>query len=419
VEVLIVRVLVAGAVLAGCIEPGAFDCTEDEQCDPDGVCEPVGACSFPDAICPSGRRFSEYADPSIADECTDELGEAWWDDGFARRRRIDVEPLASAEPLEDVPILVVLDATRIDYASAGPDGSSVRFVGEAGAPLAFEIERWDAMGASFVWVGVPRLDGDGDVLWMYWDHDDPPPAPDGSPWAGYAGVWHLGDGARDSGPSGNDGTASGAIAVEGRIGDGHRLASPTDYVDVGADESLADVFAQGGTVSAWVLAEDWGPSGYGRIADKSADESSTDGWSLLLANDGESIETFRFAKGFSTGHAGWSAPQESLRLGAWQHIVVSYDASAPTNNPQLYVDGQPQSLVITNPAGGEAQSDAGRPLRLGNTSEMDPVEDSRAFTGILDEVRLERTVRSPTWVTVQVASTTDALLQFGPEERRP
>jgi hypothetical protein len=53
-------------ILAGCVRPGAFPCTDDTQCGPGGVCEPVGFCSFADATC--GRRFGE-ASGSFSNQC--------------------------------------------------------------------------------------------------------------------------------------------------------------------------------------------------------------------------------------------------------------------------------------------------------------------------------------------------------------
>jgi hypothetical protein len=55
--------LLAIAGVGGCtpFSGGAFTCEDNANCDqsPGGVCEPNGFCSFPDLMCPSGRRYGE------------------------------------------------------------------------------------------------------------------------------------------------------------------------------------------------------------------------------------------------------------------------------------------------------------------------------------------------------------------------
>jgi hypothetical protein len=59
-----------------CVRIGAYACDgDDDACAgaPGGRCEPTGYCSYPDAECPSGARYSEFAGP-YADECTPDDG---------------------------------------------------------------------------------------------------------------------------------------------------------------------------------------------------------------------------------------------------------------------------------------------------------------------------------------------------------
>ena len=62
------------AVVPACNAPGAYACSSDGACrsgDEVGWCELEGFCSFPDAACPSGRRFGELAAAPYAGECVD------------------------------------------------------------------------------------------------------------------------------------------------------------------------------------------------------------------------------------------------------------------------------------------------------------------------------------------------------------
>jgi hypothetical protein len=73
------RTLLALATLcaAGCLpDPGTvFTCFSDRQCVSGthgaGFCEATEACSFPDAGCPSGRRYGDQADAVLARRCVD------------------------------------------------------------------------------------------------------------------------------------------------------------------------------------------------------------------------------------------------------------------------------------------------------------------------------------------------------------
>lgn len=64
-------VLAAFAVVA-CGDAAIFTCTDDGSCGASGRCEMNGSCSFPDATCPSGRRYGEHAPLDIAGHCVDD-----------------------------------------------------------------------------------------------------------------------------------------------------------------------------------------------------------------------------------------------------------------------------------------------------------------------------------------------------------
>lgn len=72
----VVRVLGRGAwLVAGCLLTACpsdpFVCSDDTQCSgaPGGRCEPNGACSFPDAACPTGRRYGDEGTSQLAGQC--------------------------------------------------------------------------------------------------------------------------------------------------------------------------------------------------------------------------------------------------------------------------------------------------------------------------------------------------------------
>lgn len=122
----------------------------------------------------------------------------WWDASWGERKFFRFRNADQSETLTDVPILVLLDSTRIDYAKTQNAGEDLRFIDADGSTvLDHEIEKWDETGVSAVWVRVPQVDGasTSDGLWMYYDN---PGASDGQDAAGvwsdgFVGVWHLGE----------------------------------------------------------------------------------------------------------------------------------------------------------------------------------------------------------------------------------
>lgn len=439
------------AVAAACQGGGYFVCNDDGDCaaqGAEGVCEPIGACSFPDAECPSGQRYGEASQPSLAGECVtaDEgtttavddpstssgppVGTSsegtpaddtsapcpadWWDCAWAHRQALSLrEPLGQTlgEPLTDVPVLVLLTAGRVDHERMQADGEDVRFVSASGAVLPYEIERWDPAGVSALWIGVDALGAEADHVWLYYGN---PVAENAEDPAGvwpepFAGVWHLDGDPLDSSTHGNDATVSGSSeVVPAHVADGRHLIATSARLDVGTNESLADLFVGGSTLSAWLRARSFGANGYGRIADKE-DGDAEQGWLVYTTDAGRLVFRRWFGPGASVA---WETPDDTLERHRWMHVAITFDAQGPTI-PRMFVDGVEVELASAPdvPVVDAQPSDLDVPLTLGNR----PTNDRR-FDGILDEIRLERTVRSREWLTVQHDSMSDALLDYGPIE---
>jgi biopolymer transport protein ExbB len=433
------------AVAAACQGGGYFVCNDDDDCAGQGeaVCQPTGACSFPDDECPSGQRYGESSQPSLAGECVaagdgstgepedpsttsgtpadsssdapppDVTGEAcppdWWDCAWAHRQRLSLRA-GIGEPLAEVPVLVLLVAGRVDHELMQADGEDLRFVSSAGSELPYEIERWDPTGVSTIWVGVDVLEGAGEHVWLYYGNpvaegaEDPAgvwPEP-------YVGVWHLEGDPLDSTAHAHHATSSGSTAIaEGHIANGRNIIGTSGRLDVETTDSLVDLFAGGATVSAWIRARSFGGSGYGRIVDKE-DGAAETGWLFYAASGG----LLRFHTWFVGGNVMWETPGETIELHRWVHVAVTFDALGPAL-PRVFVDGEevPLDDPPEVPVEGELPTDVEVPLAFGNRAAND-----RRFDGILDEIRMERTLRSLEWIRVQHDSMRDALFEYGPIE---
>jgi len=434
--------------LAGACRLGTFVCEDDSDCADGGslgVCEAAGACSFPDDTCPSGRRYGDRSPGDIAGDCvetvdtdtssgsgdgsastidpatattaddatTADTGDAcppdWWDCAWSRRVALDL-PATAAETLSDVPVLVLLGVPRIDPDDAAGTGADLRFVDAEGTRIPHEIERWDPDGTSIVWIAVPTLGpGDGPRLWLYYGNPDATDDTEhGAVWSPeHAGVWHLQPGVVDATTNGGNGTAAGGVIdVEGHLAGAKEFFAVDDRIDVPPKEALDDAFLGGGTVSAWIRPDTWGGTSRGRIADKTA--GAAGGWMFYVASAGGGEVRWRY--GYEGGQVIWGAP--GVVLDAWTHVAVTFDALVDTT-PRFYVDGVEIEGYLDGAAPeGPARSDLDYTMVIGNSDVPD-----RWFDGRIDELRVERTVRSPEWIELQHRSMTDTLVVYSAPEQ--
>ncbi len=454
-------VLGSGAVvIAAACQTGGFACNDDLECAGSGaigVCETVGACSFPDEACASGRRYGDAGPHDVAGTCVagggtstdatttttatattvettvettvDPVSTAtldgssgadddstttgaascppdWWDCAWAHRHHLTLAaPLG--ERLEDVPALVLLGGSRIDYEHLQADGEDLRFVTLEGVTVPFEIEQWDPLGISSVWISVPQLGAGADDVWIYYGNPVARDAQDAARvWAApHAAVWHLGEPPIDVTANAGELLINGEVPlVTGQIATARYFAGGSARLDAAASGALADVFSEGGTVSAWIRPHDWGANGLGRIVHK---ESAGVGWLFYVAENGR----LRFAFNFVGGPITWSTADGVIAPETWAHVALTFRASAG-EAPRAYVDGA-EVVFVEGGVLPEAPPllDLDVPLTIGNR----PANDRR-FNGRIDEVRVERIVRSGAWIQTQAESARDALFVFGPRE---
>jgi biopolymer transport protein ExbB len=439
---------VLAASLGGCAPDGAFVCSDDEACAGAGagaLCEANGWCSVEDGTCDGGRRYADHAGDGLGGICVGEepetsdtsvptttmssttldptldgpaeseassedtappVPEGWWDCGWAERRVLTITVPDVGEVLANVPVLVVLDASRIDPSIMAADGRDLRFVADDDVTvLSYDLELWAPEGLSWAWLSVPSLPPGETHVTMYYGNPAAD-AIDSSPvWSEYGGVWHMGFELADA--TGNNGIGLGAAAeTPGQAGPGLRFSPPTDGVEVTASPALDGTFSMGGTVTAMIRPSGWGNDGQGLVIGRFSSPNGAGGW--VFGMDG-SREALRFGRGFTSGPTRiWTTPQASLTLNAWRHVAVVYQDD-PLGAPTVYIDGMPQRLTLPGSMNGQPEPDDDPTLHIGGV----PVEFSATFDGILDEVRVARLPRSAAWMIVEVASIRDELVSYG------
>ena len=307
--------------------------------------------------------------------------------GAPKPRKLVLDTTGLAIELDDVPVLVPI-AGQIDYSRVVDPRKDLRFE-ESGVALSYEVESWDPLGESLVWVRIPTI--------------KPPPAEtaillfvgpnvgDDNPagvWTAYEQVTHFAGGATDSSGHGHDGTASGVSTVSGTLGSAAAFDANSDRV----------TFA-GGTLDQWDQGtlEMWMKPGY-------ADGDALIGTQPRVLDNGGSLMLGRFYSDFGTLvmqiDVKWSGAQSYVHPAVpgntWSYLAWVYDASAL----RVYRNGM---QVTIDAVGQHAFSNSGA-LTLGDLATCARMQ--------VDELRVSRHGFSPEWVKLQHRSMSRMLISF-------
>lgn len=320
--------------------------------------------------------------------------------GFQRRLGFDASTIT--EDLVDFPVMLKLDATRVDYARAGQEGAELAFVTDEGEALAHEIETWDPEGTSVVWVRVPRI-GAGSTTEGIWMQHAPLDEAPGSVWsAGFRGVWHLAESPADPGPqikdssgANNHGTVSLGMSTSGRvagqIGSALEFDGIDDWVVVPHHASL-DLGGQAITLSAWVRLSAPSTVDAGVVV-----KSTENDYNYQLGVQSVQVGNFRvLTDAGSTYLSGGTL----LETGRWYYLAGVYDGTTS----RVYIDGVEDG---SDPNTGDLVGTI-EPLLIGRRA----LADDRFFNGRIDEVRVAAAVRSAAWLLAEVRSMTDQLVLY-------
>lgn len=330
--------------------------------------------------------------------------DSWAVTSAVSRRRILIDNRGVAESFTGFPLMVRLDASRIDYGAT--DGTDLRFF-DAGVSteLPYEIERWDESGESIVWVRVPEISANArDSIWIYWGggaatsfHDS------AAVWQEYELVMHLNGTLTDSSPNGRDGSAVGSVRFEaGAVAEGVRVGdtSGTSFVDIPSWENDFDRTTLGAyTVEVWMRG-DAAPELGSPNGPLMAQHHFNIGWDH---NNAGYVGTYHFRH----QTASWTPiPASPLEGGRWYYAAAVFDGSAGTATSLRdgAVDSVRDGLTGTT-------SDRVTYLRLGADGGAPSV-----FNGLVDEVRVAHVARTSSWIAAQHRSMQDAMIELGAVE---
>jgi len=335
----------------------------------------------------------------------------WWDTQWAKRIAITVSNLDQATAFSDMPVMVKLNASRIDYADFQSAGQDVRFVDASNTPIPYEIEFWNPTGDSVLWTKVPSIAASSDttVIYMYYKN---PGAADAqsinSIWTSYWGVWHLGENPADAAPQFRDSTSNshhgtaqgGPLSSTAVVGKGIDIRGANDVVDIGFD--LATVIGRTSTFSSWIKTSQAGNATMWQAPGITGVESAGDGNDIFF---GWLDDTGKI--GVTAGNGAAAKSNFIVNDNAWRYVTIT--RSETTGAVQFFVNG------VKN---GTGTSETGTKTTafqkfgiIGDTGGT-PVQ----MDGFLDEIRIFNTVQTDARVKADYKYQVDTHLGYAAPE---
>jgi hypothetical protein len=321
---------------------------------------------------------------------------------------------APNQPLSDFPLLVRLDATRIDYPLTHEGGRDLRFYALDGTTrLPHEIEHWAPGGDSFVWLKLPSYDfASGGVLMRFGDAgavDDQAPE---DVWTSYLAVYHFAEDpaagmVHDSTAEPRDGTPLDVAALAtGAVGASATLNGSTSRIDFGPIPDF-DV-PPGEQRSFSLMFQRTAVTSFGTIGRTMNDLCI--GWELAILGDEYANVRLEAAVGsdcgmresFVTNPTALPAQDDDVE---WHHMIAVVDRVNEVL--AVYLDGEPFASVSGFTS--EETMDGGDVV-MG----VDPFEMDEFLAAHIDEVRFSSRAESAEWARFTYLTLTDALLEFGP-----
>jgi hypothetical protein len=207
--------------------------------------------------------------------------------------------------------------------------------------------------------------------------------------SGLVGYWTF-DGknmtnatATDSSGNGYNGTLTNMTATSsktiGKIGQGLNFDGTDDYIMTGLSAHYPQT-----TISAWILPSSLGEGDLGRIIDK-RENGGTETTVLALNGNNRLL----FIRSFNVTSALWLSEMDSIKLNAWNHVLITYDQTSTVNIPIFYINGIVSTTSVSVSPIGIPVTNSNRYI-IGNRGDT-----TRTFSGKIDDVRMYNRILSP------------------------
>ena len=297
----------------------------------------------------------------------------------------------------------VESSSGYDIIFRGTDDTTCGGAGTSPCTLDHEIEKYvGTTGELVAWVRVPSINS-GTVIYIYYGDSSITSSTENKNgvWdVSYKGVWHLGE----SGSPYNDSTsnANNSIAgiyptqTSGILGNGESFNGSSNYINFGSNITISGSI----TVSQWVNPNNntWE---YIRILQR----ANGDGNGFSMRNAYAARRFWWQAKRYSNSAV--AQIDADYTMGTWYYLAGIYDSWE--NTLSLYLNGVKQTSTTSD----VASDGGGNVLEFGKRAN----QNMQWFNGIMDEVRISATVRSPGWIATEYnnQSAPSSFYTVGPE----
>ncbi len=296
--------------------------------------------------------------------------------------------------LDDFPLLVLLDSTRVVYADVPDPTTGFTFTDPSGATLDYDVDHWDPTGTSALWVRVPAVPTTGTTLTMTFGTGQHA-AQSLATWSGFTQVLHFDTASViDSGGTAFAPMPTNVTPHPGQIGNAGGFANASSLVNFGAGTQLYNGWSAF-TLDFWLYLDyDSKPTSSPSILNRGG--PLVYGVYTPYLDNGDFAAQWVFA---TTASVIASAP---VSLKQWTHIALTWDGTTMTG----WANGAVASTGVP----------AGAPTSLISDPTTNSFSLGMGFTGDLDELELDRNTAhlSPDWIPAEYKSQTDQAITFSP-----
>jgi len=150
-----------------------------------------------------------------------------------------------------------------------------------------------------------------------------------------------------------------------------------EYVEIPRDSSTNDIWAGGGSISCWIKPSSDGENNGGRIFQK--------GTYIQAASESGGKLKLTMQVPFSSTNGIWTSNENNsgrvINIGEWNHIVITYNSDATSNDPIYYINNATEGHSEQTPVGSVTTDNTTNAI-IGNSSS----QGIRQFDGQIDDM---------------------------------
>ncbi|MDP7319016.1 MAG: DUF2341 domain-containing protein [Bacteriovoracaceae bacterium] len=354
----------------------------------------------------STLNFSDNANNLTADNGSIDFVShlTWYDANYGKRIKLSLNNLDQASSFTDIPILIQLDSSRIDYADFMANAEDIRFTLDNHSTVLFHsIDTWNTSGTSYIWVKIPNITANSEInIYMYYNYNSASNSEDSSSvWSNYDGVWLMnkaGTDYIDETGSGKTASANGSLqSVDGPIGKATYFNGSSSLT---VNYDLAQTLGGTSTLSFWIKtsqsgdATDWKAPGITGLSGTAANQDLFYGYIK---------DTGRI--GSSAGGGNQVESNFVVNDNTWRYVTVSRNET--TGEFRYYING------VLNGSGNSGTGIKSKPFYdFGATTKLWGGGGFIYFTGALDSIRMSSAILTDARIKAEYKYSADTHITY-------